>query len=338
MGKTENALLGYYNSNRRFAELTNGWIFGGKNYVKPEDVTDTDRRQEHRGPDGKMTHQRYRDIAKEIKGVAIHLIVGDELQEHVDYTMPLRVMDMDLMGYLKQKNDISETYREKGTEGFSTDEFLSKFQQTDRLIPEITLVIYMGDRPWDGAKSLHELLNMSELPEEARGYIENYRLHILDVKHTPDEEFLKFPSDIRYLLKFIKNTKDKEALRRLMEQAKQEYVEKDTFLAILRYVDEPELWEWNEKSTEKEDEKNMCKAFREMVADLKMEGEQLGRLKMTINQVQKKIQKGKNLAEVAEEMEETEDNIKPVYETVKANPNDNVDELIGKLKKLMGLE
>lgn len=116
----------------------------------------------------------------------------------------------------------------------------------------------------------------------------------------------KFPSDIRYLLKFIKNTKDKEALRSLMEQAKQEYVEKDTFLAILRYVDEPELWEWNEKSTEKEDEKNMCKAFREMVADLKME--------------------------------ETEDNIKPVYETVKANPNDNVDELIEKLKKLTGLE
>lgn len=82
----------------------------------------------------------------------------------------------------------------------------------------------------------------------------------------------KFPSDIRYLLKFIKNTKDKEALRSLMEQAKQEHVEKDTFLAILRYVDEPE------------------------------------------------------------------DNIKPVYETVKANPNDNVDELVEKLKKLTGLE
>lgn len=228
------------------------------------------------------------------------------MQEHVDYTMPLRVIDMDLMGYLKQKNDISERYRDKGTEGFSTDEFLSKFQETDRLIPEITLVIYMGECPWDGAKSLHELL--------------------------------KFPSDIRYLLKFIKNTKDKEALRSLMEQAKQEHVEKDTFLAILRYVDEPELWEWNEKSTEKEDEKNMCKAFREMVADLKMEGEQLGRLKMTINQVEKKIQKGKTLAEVAEEMEETEANIKPVYETVKANPNDNVDELIEKLQKLMGLE
>ncbi len=35
------------------------------------------------------------------------------------------------------------------------DEILSGIKKTDALIPVITVVVYYGEKPWDGATSLH---------------------------------------------------------------------------------------------------------------------------------------------------------------------------------------
>ena len=35
------------------------------------------------------------------------------------------------------------------------DEYLSRMKRTDKFTPVITVTVYYGDKPWDGATSLH---------------------------------------------------------------------------------------------------------------------------------------------------------------------------------------
>lgn len=151
MGQKENPLIWYYNKNQRFAELVNGWLFHGKRNIRPEDVSAVDRRQVKRSGRGKY-RERYRDICKQVCGVGIHLLIGVEVQEHVHYAMPLRVMDYDVLAYSHQKACISTRHKQKG-DLRETDELLSGFGKGDRLQPQITLALYCGkDRIWDGAE------------------------------------------------------------------------------------------------------------------------------------------------------------------------------------------
>ena len=118
--------------------------------------------------------------------------------------------DMDVISYTRQKEFLAaEHRRKKDLNTASSGEFLTGMAKGDRLAPVITLVLYLNDKPWDGARSLHEMLNFKNISEKAKKYIENYNIHILDVCHTPDRELQKFPPDIRFMLMFIKYTKDK---------------------------------------------------------------------------------------------------------------------------------
>ena len=84
------------------------------------------------------------------------MLLGNEGQEHVHYAMPLRVMGYDYGTYKKQYDDKARSYRENkdGRKGMDSDEVLSGLKRADRLVPVITLVVYYGERPWDGAMSL----------------------------------------------------------------------------------------------------------------------------------------------------------------------------------------
>ena len=332
MGRKENALIEYCNQKQRFAELVNEFLFEGESYLRAEELEDADRRQEHgSGKKRKTLRHRYRDVSKRANGLKVHLVIGAEMQEHVDYAMVLRSMDMDTLGYLGQKKRISEMYLHSESR-LSGDEYLSRFRKSDRLIPEVTLVLYLGEQPWDGARNLYELLDFERVPEKARKYIQNYNLHILDVKHTADEEFQKYPRDIRFLLMFIKYTEDKEALAKLGELTGCDVIDTDTFDALTEYTNEPELMKWKEKE-EKDGEVSMCKGIRDLVADGRAEGKAEGEIKKLLELIQKKIQKGKSLTDTAEELEETEENIAGLYNLVKSHPGEPMEKLLDLIKE-----
>ena len=49
MGRKEEPLVEYYNNPVRFAELVNGWIFDGKNYLNPENLAKERARRREKG-------------------------------------------------------------------------------------------------------------------------------------------------------------------------------------------------------------------------------------------------------------------------------------------------
>lgn len=298
MGKKENPLLEYYNQNGRFAELLNGWLFEGEVHWKAGDIRDADRRQDGKSWDDRAYRHRYRDLYKELRDAQVHLFIGTELQEHVDYVMPLRVMDNDVLSYSRQKDTVSGNYKNqdyknhagvkssrRGTgdtdsakdrrkKALTSDEYLSQFSKSDRLLPVITLVLYCGEKKWDGARCLHELLDFSDIPDKVKKYVSDYPIHILDVCHTPDERLRQFPPDIRFLLMCIKYAKDKEAFSRLRELTGTAVVSEDTCGTIAEYLGEPELLK---KGTGAEGGRDMCEAIRALVEDGRNEGMREGR-------------------------------------------------------------
>ena len=268
MGKKENPLLAYYDQDERFAELMNGWFFGGKPYWKAENISAADRRQDGRSRKGREYRNRYRDLFKKLDNTLVRLFIGAELMEYVDYAMPLRVLDSDTLSYLHQKKAVSRKHMER--KDLAGGEFLSHFSKEDRLLPVITLVLYCGEAPWDGARRLHELLELEHIPEVMKECVADYPIHILDVCHTPDEQLREFPSDICFMLLCIKYAKDKEAFSRLKELAGFAIVSEDTYETIAEYLGEPELLE-NREQAEKGG-KDMCEAIRALVEDGRNEG------------------------------------------------------------------
>lgn len=49
----------------------------------------------------------------------------------------------------------------------------------DELIPVITIVVYYGEKSWDGAASLHEMLN---IPKTMESFVNDYKMHLVEAR------------------------------------------------------------------------------------------------------------------------------------------------------------
>lgn len=181
-------VLGEYWSDREhFADLYNAVLFGGEQVLSPDNLEERDSnvsgiaKTGARNKHGKKTQQSIkavRDVLKVVKYSkeydAEFAILGIENQNKIHYAMPLRVMEYDTRSYKKQYREYVRKNRKKGLTG---DEFLSKMKQTEKLVPVITIVIYYGEKRWDGAKSLKEMLR---IPPQIEAYVNDYPMHLVE--------------------------------------------------------------------------------------------------------------------------------------------------------------
>ncbi len=205
-----------------------------------------------------------------MKGMGVRLLVGVEHQSHVHYAMPVRVMDYDHASYAGQIKTIGIRHKEeKDLE--DEGERLSGFSRTDRLTPVLTLVLYCGSEPWDGARSLHEILDFGNVSEELREYVVDYKIHVLDVCHTSDSRLREFPPDIRTMFLFLKYKDDPEKLRECMQE---EEIREDTYDTIAEAVGERRMKKYHPKG--EGGKIQMCRAIDLLIADGEKRGEKRG--------------------------------------------------------------
>ena len=272
MGRKEDLMVNYYNCEKHFADLLNGWIFHGKTQIHAGQIQDGNIRYTRKRHTIK-SQALYRDILKKIGDTQIRIIVGTELQTYVDYSMPVRTMDYDVGEYKIQIECIQNAFERKNPKSVR----FSAIEKEDRLIPTITLVLYLGEKPWDGARNLHEILNMERIPEDMRTYIADYPLHILDVCHTEDERLMEFPRDIACMFLILKYQKDKKQLKKILENEKTfQNISADTYETAWQYTNDTAMLEKLEALENKEGEISMCQAIREIMEDCRIEGLQQG--------------------------------------------------------------
>ena len=213
----------YLSDNEIFADAFNYLIYGGKQVIKAAELReiDTTELSVPYGNNAKAPVQKYRDILKLWNAMmdddAIYVILGAELQDKVHYGMPVKDGLYDMLGYSKQIEEIRRSYRKQGEENageitaedgtlkikLTSEEFLSGLRKGDKLIPIITAVIYLGDTPWDGPRSLHDMLDFKN--DAIKSYVPDYKLNLISPADMEDEEFTKFSTDLGFAMEVIKH-------------------------------------------------------------------------------------------------------------------------------------
>ena len=175
--KPDIVLKNYWRNNEQFADLFNALLFDGKQMIEPEELTDIDSEESLI-----LEHKKYaesvkasRDNIKVRKNSAARgvefMMLGMESQSHIHYAMPMRVMGYDYSAY--QKQYASNAVKCQNGKELDADEYLSKMKKTDKFKPVITAVVYYGEEPWDGAVTLHGML---DIPQEVEPYVNDSRM------------------------------------------------------------------------------------------------------------------------------------------------------------------
>lgn len=111
MGKNSNMMNYYFSDEKRFADLLNGVFFQGEPVVEAKELFEASEvyhqlevEKPKTGVRGKRV-ERIHDVCKKLKTGSTLRILALENQELVDYAMPFRCMQYDVMEYGKQLED-----------------------------------------------------------------------------------------------------------------------------------------------------------------------------------------------------------------------------------------
>lgn len=176
-------LKNYWRDNNQFADLFNAVLFEGKQIIFPNELEDIDTEEssvmEHRSyaESIKASRDNIKISKRSTSFDAEFVMLGIESQEHVHYAMPMRVMGYDYGIYKKQYDSNAKKYQT--VEGLSESEYLSRMKNSDRFTPVITVVVYYGGSPLDGATTLHGMLN---IPEHIKPFVNDYKMLLVEAK------------------------------------------------------------------------------------------------------------------------------------------------------------
>ena len=206
-----------------FADAFNYLLYDGEQVINPEELRELDTTEltVPYGNNARFPVQKYRDLLKLWNAMmdenAIYVILGAELQDKVHYGMPVKDGLYDMLGYSKQIAEIRRSYRQDSVdqEGeitvdngvlkikLTSEEFLSGLRKEDKLIPIITAVVYFGEKPWDGPRSLFEMLDVRD--ERLYRFLSDYKLNLISPADMDEDEFVKFHTELGFAMKLLKH-------------------------------------------------------------------------------------------------------------------------------------
>ena len=218
----------YFGKQQTFADAFNYLIYGGEQVIQADQLREMDTEQLTLpyGNGARLPVQKYRDLLRiweaMTDGRTVYVILGAELQGKVHYAMPVKDGLYDMIGYSNQVEETRRSLRksESGSDEpaalFSEDgvlkikltseEFLSGFRKTDKLIPIITAVIYVGSTSWDGPRSLLEMMDIED--KRILPFLNDYKLNIISAADMTEEDFGKFSTELGSIMQIIKHQKE----------------------------------------------------------------------------------------------------------------------------------
>lgn len=159
-------------------------------------------------------------------------------------------------------------------------------------------------------------------------YVANYPMNLIDLSNVPKEVRERMTSDFRLLLDYMACKNNPEEMKVFMADKERVIQHPDEFLDAMsevasdgRYkIIKEQMWEKAENG-EKEEEVTMWKIEDEIENRGIQTGIKNGELLKIIIQTQKKYQKGKNVVEVADDLEEEISLIRSIYDLIEKYPD-----------------
>lgn len=308
-----------------FADVFNYYIYGGRQVILPEQLAERDSTKIvlPYGADGTVVPvQKFRDVQKlyaaMTDGKMEYVLYSAENQVEIHYAMPVKNNLYDALEYagqveeaakshrkeMKRKKEQGEISAEEGRKTPNAGEFLSGFWAGDRLIPSITVTIFFSAEEWDGPLSLFDMMDVSD--PDVLACMDNYHVRLIAPAQMTDEEIMKFQSSLREVMLFIKYSKDKENLSRVLAANEERFREVERRAAdVIEVITNSGI-----KYDESEEVVDVCQAIREIRMEEQKIGEQDGELK-------KAIEAAGNLHEMGLDTEKIAQAVGYAVETVK---------------------
>ena len=229
-----------------------------------------------------VPEQKYRDVLKLLyamtDGRTAYCVMGIENQAEIHYALPVRNGVYDFLQLSHQVSEAASTHKqamkkmklehanEPQEKREPTDgEFLSGFWKTDRLIPVVTLVIYFGSDSWDAPLSLKEMYSNTD--NVILAHAPDYHVNLIAPKEMSDDEINEFHSNLREVMLYIKYSKDKKTLNRVVtEDIKFQSMERQA-AEVINVVTGSKL-----KYPEGKGDVNMCLAIQQMREESEIKG------------------------------------------------------------------
>ena len=226
---------------------------------------DKRNRKQHRAQKALLLSKFSRDMVKTCLCAtdedANYMILGIENQAYIDRFMPARVMIYDALTFHTQMQTIQS---ESKPENHSS-QFLSGVSSEAKLKPVITAVCYFGTKPWDGPRSLHEILDIKN--PKLKAFQPDYPICIIDPHTLSDDELEVLDTSLREVFMCIRASQDRKKLKEIVNSSVRfQHVDPDAANLIYAAlnIDIPI------HTTQKEI--NMCQAVEEWKQELLDEG------------------------------------------------------------------
>lgn len=161
-----------------FADIINVSLFHGQQVIQPEELEVAQTVSQYKA-DTSVLHEEERDSAKYWKRGLLRIsTIGIENQAKYFRFMPVRVIGYDGAAYREQ--------------------LLQK--NVKRIWPVVTVVLNFSNSRW---RKSHSLLECLDVPEELKPFVNDYRIHVVDVAWLTDEQIMQFRSDFRIVAEYF---------------------------------------------------------------------------------------------------------------------------------------
>ena len=155
----DSACRTFFSNDIYFASFYNAILFDGKQVIHPKRLVRYENDTSFIIGNTKSVEdkKRRRDIVVKTDVNGIYCLFGIEHQSTIDFEMVVRCGIYEMLEYLKQL----------------------KNKKLKRLMPQIMIIIYTGDKKWEGPLKLSDYF---EIPEELKPYFNDWKIYLVDVK------------------------------------------------------------------------------------------------------------------------------------------------------------
>jgi len=273
MGNANNAIVNYLSDKKRFADMINAEVYGGRQVIKPEGLTEISATTyTKKGKTGNSAppkrRERRGDLAMLYEDGTMYRMFLAEAQNKVMYVLPVRSMDYLVSAYKKQLDDMSREHERKCDYGSIAEQF-SGINKTDKLKPVYLLWVYHGEEKWDGAESLKDMVDLGDDKDGFNKIFQDFKAHIIKINEMKDTS--NYNTELKSLLDLLRIRADKNALKKLVNEDEKFYnMDEETYETAAVLLNAPSIWRKRRKYKADMEGRtyNMCKALRDWEAEI----------------------------------------------------------------------
>ena len=165
MNKTKyKTMKEFLENNAYFVDFFNAYFFDGQKVLKPANCEELDSEMN----DANMNLEKRVDVIRKYNDGNLYSAFIIENQSRVDYSMVVRVATYEFVAYERMLKKL-------------------KKNRKDEKLPMVhILVFYTGERPWNAARQLSELV---EVDERFKSYFHEYKMNLIEITGNTSYNF-----------------------------------------------------------------------------------------------------------------------------------------------------